>query len=291
MDSSLISLIVPVYQVEDYLEDCIKSLLDQTYKNIEILFIDDGSLDGCGRICDAYADRDARIRVVHQKNQGPSEARNTGIRLAEGEYIAFVDSDDLVSPVYIEKLYALLCQHHADIAVCDYVRNWENVDKDGSGVCHEICLDSYRMLMEWHGKRKRLETVVWNKLYKKSVLLNDMCPVFFPAGTKYEDVYVSHLMVQNAENIAITDQALYMYRVRNGSTKNSGITREKACQNIKAQLARLEFFRKNNMKASSRRLMKGLFLHILMFDWKLRGRWNSPVRKRELLKYMIDVMM
>lgn len=291
MDSSLISLIVPVYQVEAYLEDCIKSLLVQTYKNIEILLIDDGSPDGCGRICDAYARKDARVRVVHQENQGPSEARNTGMRLAEGEYIAFIDSDDRISPVYIEFLYDLICRYHADIAVCKYVRSWEAVDKAMLNIWKETCMDSRRMLLEWHGKRKKIETVVWNKLYKKGVLLNDMYPIFFPVGTKYEDVYVSHLMVYNAKRVAITDQALYMYRVRNGSTKNSGMTREKACQNVKAQLARLEFFRENDMKASSKRLLKGLFLHYLLFDWKLKGKWNPPVRKRELLKYLIDVMM
>lgn len=291
MDSSLISLIVPVYQVEDYLEDCINSLLAQTYKNIEILLIDDGSADGCGRICDAYAGKDARVRVVHQENQGTSAARNTGMRLARGEYIGFVDADDCLSPVFVEELYALICRHHADIAACTYTRDWESVPKTMQGAPSGICLEAQQILKEWHGKRKQIETSVCNKLYKKSILLHDTHPILFPEGTRYEDVYVSHLMVQNAGKVAITERALYMYRVRSGSLKQSRITKEKACQNVKAQMARLDFFRENGMKASSRRLAKGFFLHLLMFEWKLKGKWDPPVRKRELLKYLIDAMM
>lgn len=291
MDSSLISLIVPVYQVEDYLEDCINSLLAQTYKNIEILLIDDGSPDGCGRICDAYAGKDAKVWVVHQENQGLSGARNTGIRLAKGEYIAFIDSDDLVSPVYVEILYDMIRRYHAEIAVCDYARGKEELDQTISAAPQEICLPSRQMLLEWHGKRKRVETVVWNKLYQRSLFINETYPIQFPERKEHEDVYVSHLLVQNAGKIAITSQKLYMYRRRGGSIKNQKITKEKAAGNLKAQLARLSFFQENDMKASSRRLLKGLFLHFLMFDWKLKGRWDSPVRKRELLKYLIDAMM
>lgn len=291
MDSSLISLIVPVYQVEKYLEDCIKSLLLQTYKNIEILLIDDGSLDGCGRICDEYAEKDARIRVVHQENRGTSAARNAGMRLARGEYMGFVDADDCLSPVYVEELYGLICQYHADIAACAYTRDWKSVPKIIQNAPSGTCLDARQMLKEWHGKRKKIETSVCNKLYKKNTLINDTHPILFPEGTRYEDVYVSHLMVHNAKKVVITDRALYMYRVRSGSLKQSGITQEKACQNVKAQMARLDFFLGNGMKASCRRLAKGFFLHLLMFEWKLKGKWDPPVRKRELIKYLIDAMM
>lgn len=291
MNSSLISIIVPVYQVEDYLEDCIKSLLCQTYENIEILLIDDGSPDGCGRICEEYARKDERVRAVHQKNRGLSGARNTGLRLAAGEYIAFIDSDDLISPVYIEALYGMIVRHHADIAVCDYARNLEDMAEKLSDTRQEICLNAHQMLSKWHGKRKRIETVVWNKIYQKNIFINDTRPILFPEGKEHEDVYVSHLLVQNAGRIAITDQKLYMYQMRGGSIKNQRITEEKAVRNLEAQLARLDFFRENDMKAGSRNLLIGLFLHYLMFSWKLKGRWRPPVRKRELIKYMFDAMM
>lgn len=118
----LISIIVPVYQVKDYVGDCVESLCRQTYTNLEIVLVDDGSTDGSEVICDDYARRDNRIRVIHQENQGLSAARNAGLDQATGEYVAFVDSDDVVLPSYIEELYRLIKKYHADIAACAYAR-------------------------------------------------------------------------------------------------------------------------------------------------------------------------
>ena len=118
----LVSIIVPVYQVVDYVGVCVESLLRQTYKNLEILLVDDGSTDGSGEICDEYANRDNRIRVIHQENQGLSAARNTGLDQALGEYVAFVDSDDAVLPDFIETLYDLADRYQADIVACAYER-------------------------------------------------------------------------------------------------------------------------------------------------------------------------
>ena len=108
MTTPLISVIVPVYRVEEYLERCVKSILSQTYKNLEVILVDDGSPDQCPAICDACAEKDARVKVIHQENKGLSGARNAGIDAASGEYLAFVDSDDYVSPHFIEELYQLL---------------------------------------------------------------------------------------------------------------------------------------------------------------------------------------
>ena len=121
-ETPLVSIIVPVYQVKEYISECVESLLAQTYTNLEILLVDDGSTDGSGEICDEYAVKDSRVRVVHQTNQGLSTARNTGIGLAQGECLAFVDSDDVVMPGFIEILYELLGKYQADIAACDYVK-------------------------------------------------------------------------------------------------------------------------------------------------------------------------
>ena len=118
----LVSIIVPVYQVKNYVGECVESLLRQTYTNLEILLVDDGSTDGSGAICDEYARGDNRIRVIHQENQGLSSARNTGLDQAKGEYVAFVDSDDAVRLDYIETLYDLADRYQADIAVCAYER-------------------------------------------------------------------------------------------------------------------------------------------------------------------------
>ena len=126
--NSLISVIVPVYNVEKYLPQCLNSIINQTYKNIEVVLVDDGSTDDSGNICEEYKKNDERIIVVHQKNSGLSAARNVGIEISTGEYITFIDSDDYISPDYIENLYSALEQYSADIAICDLKKVSEKVE-------------------------------------------------------------------------------------------------------------------------------------------------------------------
>ena len=120
MSEPLISVIVPVYNVEKYIAACVDSILAQTYTNLEILLVDDGSTDSSGALCDEYARRDVRVRVIHQENGGLSDARNTGMQSAQGTYFAFVDSDDFIAGDYIAYLYGMIEKHHAQIAVCGY---------------------------------------------------------------------------------------------------------------------------------------------------------------------------
>lgn len=124
---SLISVIVPVYKVEPYLQACLDSLLASTHKQLEIILVDDGSPDRCPEICDAYAQRDNRIRVIHQENEGLVGARNTGLRHASGDYIGFIDSDDCISPVMFERLVAVMEQTGADVVCCEYNIDWNVV--------------------------------------------------------------------------------------------------------------------------------------------------------------------
>ena len=116
--AELISVIVPVYKVEKFLARCLDSIISQTYENMEIILVDDGSPDSCGSICDEYAQRDARFRVLHKENGGLSDARNCGVEIASGAYIAFIDSDDYIAPNYVEYLYRLLVDNDADISCC-----------------------------------------------------------------------------------------------------------------------------------------------------------------------------
>ena len=157
----LISIIVPVYQVRDYVGECVESIRQQTYTNLEILLVDDGSTDGSGEMCDEYARTDERIRVIHQENRGQAGARNTGLDNVQGEYIAFVDSDDLVLPDYIEVLYMLLTKHAADLAACAYVKGTTEElavartvsgKQESSGDVEELCISSEKMLRQWHGE-------------------------------------------------------------------------------------------------------------------------------------------
>ena len=122
----MISVIVPVYRVEQYLDACIESILGQTFQDFELILVDDGSPDNCGEICDRYAGQDARIRVVHQENRGLSGARNTGTGLAEGKYITYIDSDDRIGPEYLEVLYNNAVEYRAQVSVCGYCLVWEH---------------------------------------------------------------------------------------------------------------------------------------------------------------------
>ena len=121
----LISLIVPIYNVASYVDRCVASLVNQTYSNLEILLVDDGSTDGSGALCDEWAKKDSRIHVVHKENGGLSDTRNQGIKLSKGDYLAFIDGDDYIAPEYCEKLYQALAAHDADIALCNNCYEWE----------------------------------------------------------------------------------------------------------------------------------------------------------------------
>lgn len=259
-DVELISVIVPVYQVRDYIQECIESIRNQIYKNIEIIIVDDGSTDGSDKLCDQEAKKDSRIRVIHQNNQGLSMARNIGITNAKGEYIALVDSDDYVNINYLNNLYALLKKYNADIAVCDYTRKIFDTQRG-----HDYAITSEQMLREWHGKRKRIETVCWNKLYKKSIF-GDANENIFPVGKEHEDIYTSHLFVEKADKIAITDNKLYFYRKRENSiTSDTLRKRDKINQELEAQKERMNYFKDNKYYFSWFRLMLGHKAHCIKY--------------------------
>ena len=212
--SGLVSVIVPVYNVADYVADCLESLRCQTHGNIEVIVVDDGSVDGSGEVCDRFAAIDARFRVIHQSNKGLSSARNAGLDAARGEYISFVDSDDAISPVFIEALLAL----RADVAQCTFV-----TEADGLACCSEIHGGPIAMTGREACHAQLLDstgnaTVVWNKLYKAS-LFND---IRFPADKQHEDEFVTHRVLWNAASFSSVTQPLYFYRQRSNSIMGSG---------------------------------------------------------------------
>ncbi len=270
----VVSIIVPVYNVKSYVGECVESLCRQTYTNLEILLVDDGSTDGSGEVCDEYAGRDERIRVIHQANRGLSGARNMGLDDARGEYIAFVDSDDLVSTNYVETLYELLMKYEADIAACAYVKGTTEQLTDirekvlSLDNVKEICMPSVKLLKQWHGKYKQQETVAWNKLYCRDVW-NGRKKIRFPEGRNHEDVLISHLVVQSVKTIVLTTEILYFYRIRKGSiTLQMEYDREKARENLRAQRERMEFFRKHRYWRAYLNLLLGYVLHVLWFWWR-----------------------
>lgn len=209
MNDALISVIVPVYNVERYLEKCIESIRNQTYQNLEIILSDDGSTDHCPAICDHYATVDSRIRVIHKKNGGLSEARNAGIEVATGAWYAFIDSDDSLAPDTVERLYSAATENQCQISICNIVRIF---DEGGT----ESFYQPVKELTVLHGQ-KRFATLkqpsVCNKLFRADLFEG----VRFPKGKFYEDTFVYHILAYRAGKIVLTGHDGYYYLSRRDS--------------------------------------------------------------------------
>ena len=216
MKNDLISIIIPVYKVEKYLEKCIESVLKQTYTNLQIILVDDGSPDNCGKICDEYAKKDSRIEVIHKANGGLSDARNVGISKAKGRYIGFVDSDDYIKEDMYEILLNLIKKYDADVSICnlydvidgnEYIRNKENGIREYSrlDILKEVLLD------------KNIQSYAWNKLYKKELFDE----VKYPIGKKYEDIGTTFYIFEKCNKIVVTSEPEYYYLKRSDSLVNN----------------------------------------------------------------------
>ena len=215
-ESPLISVIIPVYKVEEYLDACVRSAAGQTYKNLEIILVDDGSPDRCPQMCDEWAGKDDRIRVIHKNNSGLAAARNSGLAVAKGEYISFADSDDVMAPSMLEELYTVLKKEEADIAECNFLSFQEDDEafKD-TGALEETVLS-----FDTHAALKclllgeQLNVVVWNKLYKREIF-DDLR---FEEGKIHEDNYFTYQAFAKCKKVVKTNSVLYAYRQRQGST-------------------------------------------------------------------------
>lgn len=212
-----ISVIVPVYKVEAYLPECVRSLQAQTFSDIEIILVDDGSPDNCGQLCDEFASQDKRIRVIHQKNAGLSAARNTGIDAAKGRYICFVDSDDIAAPDYCRILLELLDGTEYDFSFCGVCRFPdgsvpEPVTKDGT----YTAANGEYAAMQLH---RKTEFGVWNKLFRRELFDQ----IRFAPGKLHEDVIFSaDMLLTFCGGAVATERQLYYYRQREGSIVANG---------------------------------------------------------------------
>ena len=238
---SQISVVVPIYKVEKYLCRCVDSILAQTFTDFELILIDDGSPDNCGAICDEYALKDARVRVIHQENRGVSVARNSGLQAANGKYIAFVDSDDYVAKDYLEVLITSMTDTNADIAVCSFTEVAEDTS-DFVSVSDKACLP-----VEFQANDKmialcnsdQITNYLWNKLYKKD-LFNE---IRFPVNVAFwEDAAIMYRLFDLCEKVVFIDKTLYFYVFRSGSA-----TKHVTINDVLAQyhvcMERLEFLK------------------------------------------------
>ena len=212
----LISIIVPVYNVEKFLNRCVASIARQTYKYLEIILVDDGSFDKSPEICNEWREKDERIKIVHKKNGGLSDARNAGLAIATGEYIAFVDSDDWIHSEYIEQMYSAIKKYKTNVAACDISRVYTDEINEEIKIPTVKCYSTEQAL-ESLINGGIVRAVAWNKLYHKMLLKDES----FEVGRYHEDEFFTYRILAKSKKIVYVNAKLYFYYQREGSIMNS----------------------------------------------------------------------
>ena len=220
----LISIIVPVYNVETYLAKCVDSILAQTYTNLEIFLVNDGSSDCCGKLCDEYAKEDKRIKVIHKKNGGLSDARNVAIDVTTGEFITFIDSDDYVTDDYIMTLYSLIEKYECKVSIALYNTFVEgSKPKVVNRVYREDCQTNIKAIEEMFYQEK-YDTASWAKLYHSSLFATG---IRYPKGIVYEDLATTYLLIFQSDKVAFCNRRIYNYLLRRDSIERSSFSSKK----------------------------------------------------------------
>lgn len=260
MDTPLISVIVPVYKVEAYLDRCVQSIVDQTYQNLEIILVDDGSPDNCGAMCDAWAARDNRIKVIHKENGGLSDARNAGLAVASGEYVGFLDSDDWIDTQMYQCLYEAIKVTDSDIASCGARRVWLD-ERPTVELCkvNRSCVLEREAAMEALINANGLVQTVWNKLYRKRIIET----LFFLKGQIYEDEFWTWQAIARARRVVTIPESYYNYLQRTDSIMGRGFS-EKYLQVVQAKIERQNYIEKAmpNLKYPGRVNLEYTCMHL-----------------------------
>lgn len=257
----MISIIVPVYNVENYIERCVESILAQTCRDFELILVDDGSTDGSGAICDRLKEGDSRIQVIHQENRGLSGARNRGLSAASGDYITYIDSDDYVHPSYLEVLYHNAVVYQADVSVCSLQLAWENQKvkpkRSGNVVKSAVTYSGRQAAKEIVAGNKRDMIVACGKLYHCS--LRKL--LLYPEGRLHEDEFVTYKVFYEAEKVVVTGQPLYYYLQREKSITGSGYSKRRLDKLVALKEA-IAFFEERQEKELTAYAVKRYLLNI-----------------------------
>ena len=231
MQEAIVSVIVPVYNVEKYIDRCVSSILRQTYENIELILVDDGSPDNCGKILDDYAKKDSRVKVIHQENAGQSKARNEAIKIATGEYFCFVDSDDYIDDNQIQRLIELLFDYNADISMthfCNFSGEKVSIsdlkDKAGNtGLANNapdiVELSNIDCIRNMHMVSDELYVVMWGKLFKRELFDG----ISFPEGRICEDLAILYKLFDKAKSVVYSKEIMYFYFRDNSNSSTFSI--------------------------------------------------------------------
>ena len=304
-----ISIIVPIYKVEKYLNRCIQSILNQTFHDFELILVDDGSPDNCPKMCDSWSEKDSRIKVIHKANGGASSARNAGLRIARGEYIAFVDSDDWVHPQMYQTLYSMAVKNYADMAMCGmrtFSGELPQVKKDADQQDTELWKTNDLLNNFFRINGESDTHTVCNKLIKGN-LLKGYC---FIEGRMNEDVEACYYLASQVKNAAITRKCLYYYYVNRGGVTQSKFTEKKldllyiwneVQEKVQKELPEYQYVCEMNVKRARFTLLSQMRLHgydkkdkrMQSINKKLKSavrsdyvslmRWEMPLSRKILL--------
>lgn len=236
-----ISIIVPIYKVEQYLNRCVDSIINQTYQNLEIFLVDDGSPDKCGVICDNYAEKDNRIKVIHKLNGGLSDARNVALDLVSGDYVMFVDSDDWIEPNTCENLIELLNRFDADIISFGMTEIYQSGKKKSKLANNPGLITPSYGIQCMISFNDFVGNFAWNKIYKRALFSG----IRYPKGMLYEDQGTTYKIFHKAKKIYLSDKVLYYYWQRNDSITGNWFLPEAIKARIKLWLERLEFLKEH----------------------------------------------
>lgn len=276
-ENELISIIVAVYNSEPYLSICLDSIMNQTYKNLQIILVDDGSTDRSGIICDEYAEKDQRFMVIHKKNHGHSMAKNDGLKLAKGKWIAFADNDDWMETDHLEKLYNAAKKNDADISICGYINHFTD-RKVKIEVPEKIYSDSREVMNDYFFK-DNLRVVPWNKLYQKHVLQQ----IEFRDGVINEDEFFTYLVLEKADRIISCNNLTYNYR-RHANNQISQRISKKNIRTFEAYFEKIDFLKKNYPELVP--VVKYQTCQLSMHLYQ-RTIWNPKNDEKKRLKKMI----
>lgn len=219
----MISVIVPIYKVEPYLHQCVDSILNQTYTNLEVILVDDGSPDNCGAICDEYAAKDARVKVIHKPNGGLSDARNAGLEIAKGAYYYFVDSDDMLPAHSVQTMYDLMHQHDGDMVIGGFERFYDETEEVFFSTESEGLTTHVFSREEAFHDFYRDGCQAWAVLYKRCIHEN----IRFPKGEINEDEAIVFSILENCDRVVVTNRVVYSYRNREESITTSSFSVKK----------------------------------------------------------------
>lgn len=271
-NNALISIVIPVYNVEKYIRKCLDTVISQTYSNLEIIIVNDGSPDNSKKICEEYKNKDARIKIINQENGGLSSARNTGIDVATGEYIAFIDSDDFLDENFIKKMYDEVSVNDSDIICCDFYyidednRKWIRTNKENK------CYSNMEAIDDIIIGKQYTEIMTWNKLYRLKLFIDNN--IRFPLGKLNEDNFTTYKLYYYANKISLINDRLYYYLQRTNSIMNStfNIKRLDILQVINESR---NFFKDKDIDLNDKIDCYELAIHLNLLNKMIRDKFND----------------